>query len=151
MSPEDFGAHLRQLREGKGLSQAVAARAAGIHMHTWHRWENGGIPQITRAQAIANALQIPLAELLAPNPERIHVAELSISPQALAQVKRKGHPEARRLAEALTDTLAAKVEALAASPPAKAPSIRAKEHVAARAATIRKRIRARELTAEAHG
>ena len=123
-----FGPHLRQLRQQAGLSQRIAASHAGItRPQTWQRWENGGLPQIWRAPAIAHAIGYSLVDLLEPDPSRIWVADLTITPDALARVRKHGTPELARIAEQVAEHAKAKVAELAASPPHNAtdPSSRA--------------------------
>jgi transcriptional regulator with XRE-family HTH domain len=103
MGRAEFGEHIRKLRTDRGLTQAVAARAAGCHVSSWQRWEEGAIPQATRAPAIARALGIPtLALLEAPN-GRIPVADLSVSADTLERIKRHGAPEIERAVEAAAE------------------------------------------------
>jgi transcriptional regulator with XRE-family HTH domain len=113
LTRETFGPHLRQLRERAGLSQRIAARAAGVSETTWMRWEHGARPDLWRAARIARALAISLPELLAPDDARVHVAELTVTREALERIRRQGAPEAERLAATLTAPIAGKLRAIA--------------------------------------
>src|SRR4249919_3738585 len=91
---DTFYAHLRQLRANAGISQQVAARAAGVSVSSWSNYENGAqVPPIWRAASLARALAVSLDELLDPNPDRVHIANLTITPQALARIRKHGKPE----------------------------------------------------------
>jgi transcriptional regulator with XRE-family HTH domain len=119
LTRETFGPHLRQLRERAGLSQRIAARHAGVNKATWMRWEHGARPDLWRAARIAQALTIPLTDLLAPDPERVHVAELTVTPEAIKRIQQLGAPEAERLAATLVAPLADKLRAIAEQRPHK--------------------------------
>ena len=70
LSPEDLpkavGAALKQIREGKGLTQEVVAERAGLHA-TWVPQVEGGYrnPTIVSIGRIAAALEVSLAEVFA--------------------------------------------------------------------------------------
>lgn len=114
-----FGPHLRALRTQAGLPRTIAAKHAGVAAETWYRWETGGIPQIFRAPQIAHALGYSLADLLEPDPERVWVADLTITQDALARVRSLGAPELERLAAQIAEHARAKVAEIAqAQPPA---------------------------------
>lgn len=69
---------IRERREAKGLSQGQVAAAAGIHKGSFQRYETGERePTLSVARAIADALDIPLAELAGQIP-----ADLEPSPAA---------------------------------------------------------------------
>jgi transcriptional regulator with XRE-family HTH domain len=110
---QSFGPHLRELRLARGLTIKVSAKHAGVTRDTWRKWETGSIPQIWRAPAIARALDLSLSELLAPDPERVHVGELSISREALKRIRKLGAPELERVAASLAREATAKIETLA--------------------------------------
>jgi transcriptional regulator with XRE-family HTH domain len=56
-----FGQHLRQLREGAGLSRAELARRAGVPASTLRGWENDrGFPAMPAALRLAEALGVPV-------------------------------------------------------------------------------------------
>lgn len=57
----------RDLRAGRGLSQAQAAKLAEIPRATWTHLESGsGNPTLAVLVRVANALQVTLEELIAP-------------------------------------------------------------------------------------
>jgi len=73
-----LAANLRRLRGARGLTQAQAARLAGLPRPTWTTLESGsGNPTMQVLLAAAAALQLSLEELLAPPREagRIYRAE----------------------------------------------------------------------------
>jgi transcriptional regulator with XRE-family HTH domain len=117
LTRDTFGPHLRSLRERAGISQRIAARAAGVSEMTWMRWEHGARPDLWRAARIARALAISLPELLAPDDSRVHVATLSVRPEAIERIRRQGKPEAERLAATLTAPLADKLRVIAEQQP----------------------------------
>jgi XRE family transcriptional regulator, regulator of sulfur utilization len=58
--------NLRQLRDGRGMTQAQAARLAGVPRATWGHLESGsGNPTLAVLVRVADALQVSLDELLA--------------------------------------------------------------------------------------
>jgi DNA-binding XRE family transcriptional regulator len=143
LTRDTFGAHLRQLRQRQGLTQAVAARHAGVRRETWQQWEYGAIPQIWRAQPIAAALAISLPELLAPNPERVHVADLYTTPNALTRIRQLGAPELERCALELAQLARARIEVAAArATPERAPTPHAATPARASKSAARARIKA---------
>ncbi len=60
------GAKVAQLRRAKGWSQQQLAVAAGVHVMTVSAAERGAKePTFATAEALARALEVPLAQLLA--------------------------------------------------------------------------------------
>jgi DNA-binding XRE family transcriptional regulator len=113
LTRQTFGPHLRELRDARGLTITIAAKHAAVSRDTWRKWETGSIPQIWRAPKIARALNLSLAELLTPNPDAVHVSELTITREALKRIKREGTPELERAAAEITREATAKIETLA--------------------------------------
>ncbi len=61
-----LAANLRQLREGRGATQAELARLARVPRATWAHLESGaGNPTLSVVCRVAEALQVSLEELLA--------------------------------------------------------------------------------------
>jgi transcriptional regulator with XRE-family HTH domain len=55
--PSTFAARLRELREAAELTQVQLAKAAGVHIQTFMRWERGETePTFTQLCAIASAV-----------------------------------------------------------------------------------------------
>lgn len=89
-----LGKRIAQLRKRAGLSQAVAAKRAGIPVQTLRNWETGRRePLFTAACKLADALGISVAAFADP------LDEEDESTLALSQV-RKVVPGADRLAVA---------------------------------------------------
>ena len=68
------GQRLVELRKAAGLTQAELAVKAGLGMMQVSRIERGAVsdPQMSTVQALAEALGVPVAELLAdPEPEAV--------------------------------------------------------------------------------
>ena len=64
------GSTIKQLREGRGLTQAELAEKIGISSKTVSKWETGkGLPDISLLQPLAQTLGISVIELM--NGERI--------------------------------------------------------------------------------
>ncbi|MFU8855599.1 MAG: helix-turn-helix domain-containing protein [Deferrisomatales bacterium] len=65
------GDKVRLLREAKGLTQLYVAEVAKVSVDTVSRWENNRTPAVKRenAQALADALESPLDDLLLGEPE----------------------------------------------------------------------------------
>jgi len=62
---ERLGQNVRQLREGRGLTQLQLARVAGIPRATWGNLESGaGNPTLAVLQKVATALQVTMEELV---------------------------------------------------------------------------------------
>ena len=59
------GATIKQLREGRNLTQAALAEKIGVSDKTVSKWETGkGLPDITLLQPLAQALGISVIELM---------------------------------------------------------------------------------------
>ena len=59
------GSTIRQLREGRGLTQAELAEKIGVSSKTISKWETAkGLPDITLLQPLAQALGISVIELM---------------------------------------------------------------------------------------
>ena len=70
MDRNHIGATIRRYREAAGLSQEAAARAAGVSLNTWGRWERGEIVlNVDRLRQVAGLLGTEAAELLAEKGE----------------------------------------------------------------------------------
>jgi putative transcriptional regulator len=61
---------LKVARIASGLKQEELAQLVGVSRQTIGALEAGSSPRLRTAQAIANALGIPLAELFPASPER---------------------------------------------------------------------------------
>ncbi|MBU5611815.1 helix-turn-helix transcriptional regulator [Geomonas azotofigens] len=63
------GARIRSIRETKRLTQLYVASVVGVTTDTISRWENNRYPSIKRdnAQKLADALEVPLEEVLRPD------------------------------------------------------------------------------------
>lgn len=60
-----FGTKLKQLRTERNMRQELVAKAAGISTRTYMDYENGkNEPKLSTAKKIAEALEVPLSELL---------------------------------------------------------------------------------------
>lgn len=60
-----FSKNLKYIREKKGLSQTKLAEKIGVNQTTIARWEDDNrVPTIDNAVDVANALNIPLPDLL---------------------------------------------------------------------------------------
>lgn len=70
-----------------------------------------------RAPTIANAIGTNMVDLLDPDPERVFVADLTITQDALARVRKGGAPELDRVAAQVAEHAHAKVAELAARVP----------------------------------
>jgi transcriptional regulator with XRE-family HTH domain len=88
-----LAANLRQLREARGLTQAQAAKLAGLPRPTWTTLESGAAnPTIQVLLRAAAALQVSLEELLGPARDtgRLYRAEA-------LRVRRRGAASVRDL------------------------------------------------------
>ena len=66
MDTISFGARLRTLRKAKGLSQVQLSKAVGVSQNAISLIERGrGYPTIETADAIAQALGVPIEDLFA--------------------------------------------------------------------------------------
>lgn len=98
-----FGQRIRTIRLGQGLSADKAANAAGCHAQTYRNWEAGRTkPDLTRAGAIARALNVPVAALFT---DELVIAEVIVSADTVARIRKEGRTAAadaaRRLAAQL--------------------------------------------------
>ena len=60
-----FAARVRGLRRRRGITQAEAARLAGVAPSTWGAWEEGRrLPRLSALPAIAAALRVSTTALL---------------------------------------------------------------------------------------
>ncbi|ELB2267501.1 helix-turn-helix transcriptional regulator [Vibrio parahaemolyticus] len=60
-----FGTKLKRLRTERNMRQELVAKAAGISTRTYMDYENGkNEPKVSTAKKIAEALEVPLSELL---------------------------------------------------------------------------------------
>lgn len=92
-----------------------AAQAAGQPVERWRRWEVGIQPCPARdLAAIAGALGAPIASLLV---DELVLAEVRISEETLARVKREGRPAAAEVAVAIAGNLEALLVAEASREP----------------------------------
>jgi putative transcriptional regulator len=65
MSAKRFPMRLKQLREGKGLSQAALAEQVGVSREYIARLETGKHdPPLSRVEKLAKALRVPIEKLL---------------------------------------------------------------------------------------
>ena len=63
------GATVKQLREGRQMTQAQLAQTIGVSSKTVSKWETGkGLPDISLLQPLANALGISVIELINGEP-----------------------------------------------------------------------------------
>lgn len=63
------GAHIKRLREKKGLTQAQLADMLGVSSKAVSKWETAkGLPDISLIQALANALSVSVVELMTGEP-----------------------------------------------------------------------------------
>lgn len=89
----NLAANVRQLREGRGLSQAQLARAAGLPRPTWTNIESGSAnPTLAVLLKVASALHVPLEELLAA-PKGLG----AFYPASSLTVRRRGKVTIRKL------------------------------------------------------
>lgn len=78
---------IRRRREAQGISQAQLARTAGIHKQTFQRYESGERePPLTVARAIAEALDVSLAELAGQVPGGLESTPSSTSLSVVGEV-----------------------------------------------------------------
>ena len=66
-APDNLANNVRQLRIGRGLSQAQIAKIAGVPRPTWTNLESGAAnPTLSVLVKVANALNVRLEELVGP-------------------------------------------------------------------------------------
>jgi transcriptional regulator with XRE-family HTH domain len=84
--------NVRQLREGRGLTQQQMAKIAGIPRATWSNLESGSAnPTLGVLTKVANALQTRLEELLSPPrtaARHVRAAELFARKRGSVEVRR---------------------------------------------------------------
>src|SRR5688572_20852076 len=63
----NLGNNIRQLREARGMTQEQMAKVSGVPRPTWANLESGAAnPTLAVLVKVANALQVPLEELIGP-------------------------------------------------------------------------------------
>jgi transcriptional regulator with XRE-family HTH domain len=63
----NLAANIRQLREARGMTQEQMSRLSNIPRPTWANLESGGSnPTLSVLVKVANALQVPVEELIGP-------------------------------------------------------------------------------------
>lgn len=98
--PPTWAEVIRRRREALGLSQAQLSRTAGIHKQTFQRYESGERePPLSVARAIAEALDVSLAELAGQVPSGLDSSPASTSLSVVGEVV-----QARRHELGLTQT-----------------------------------------------
>jgi len=92
-SSRHLAENIRQLREGRGLTQQQISRIAGIPRATWSNLESGSAnPTLSVLTRVADALQTRLEELLgAPRTASRHVKAAELF------ARKRGQVEVRRL------------------------------------------------------
>jgi transcriptional regulator with XRE-family HTH domain len=114
LNAETFPNHLRTLRLANGIRQIDAAKAAGVNVSTWCCWERGSkTPRLLRGQAIAEALNVPIAALFRDD----LVLEVVLSPATVEEVRRDGREGARSAAQRLAAQLEPSIFELATRKP----------------------------------
>lgn len=97
MTREELAARIRELRLRAGISQAAAARHAGVSRSTWQKYERAEYqPSAIRLHHVARALDCPIAALYHDDA----IADVRVSAATLARLRQDG-------AAALPDVLAA--------------------------------------------
>lgn len=85
---ENLAANIRQLRDGRGLSQQQLAEMSGVPRATWANLESGEAnPTLSVLLRVATTLQVTLEELVGP-------------PRATARLYRAGSLPSRRRGQA---------------------------------------------------
>lgn len=120
-----FGQRIRTVRIAQGLTQAATARQAGVHTQTVSRWESGRVtPKLWRAGDIARALGVPVAALFT---DELVVAEVVVSAETVAAIRKGGRDVARAAAQRLAEQLEPAIwEAATRKPVDTRPGARAK-------------------------
>lgn len=99
-----FTNRIRQTRLTQGLTIKTVAASAGVVPQTVGNWESGRTtPKLWRAGDIAQALGVPVAALFT---DELVVAEVVVSAETVAAIRREG----RSAAKAAADRLAAQLE-----------------------------------------
>ncbi len=116
MTREEMAARIRELRLSAGISQADAARHAGVNRATWQRYENAERqPRSERLDTIARALDIPLGAIY----DQTVVADIRLSDDTRSQIARNPQAAltlAADLAARIAPALLAACTATAAKP-----------------------------------
>jgi len=95
----NLGNNVRQLREARGMTQEQMARISGVPRPTWANLESGAAnPTLSVLIKVANALQVPLEELIGPQRAAVKFYKSESLP-----VRERGKVRARRL---LPETIA---------------------------------------------
>lgn len=69
---ENFSENLKKIRKEKGLSQKEVARRLGVSQPSYAQYERGvRSPKVETIERIADALEVPLTELLGDKNNRI--------------------------------------------------------------------------------
>lgn len=120
-----FGKRIRKLRLAQGLSVAKTAPVIGVSGQTLNRWEAGRTkPDLTRAGAIARALNVPVAALFT---DELVIAEVVVSADTVARIRKEGRTAAAEAASRLAAQLEPAIYAAATRKPADTrPGARAK-------------------------
>jgi DNA-binding XRE family transcriptional regulator len=110
-----FGQRIRALRIQQGLTIKSAASQIPAHEQTFISWEAGRTkPLLHKAGAIASALGVPVGALF-----NEHVAaEVVVSPETVARIRREGREACVEVAKRLADQLEPVIWAHATTPPA---------------------------------
>lgn len=107
----DIGQKLRNARKVKGLTQVEVANELGVTQGAVRQWEAGATtPSAGKLAKVADLLDIPVAELLAPS----HGAQVTAGRDATVAVGHGATATNGGDAAALIEQLIAKVDALAA-------------------------------------
>jgi transcriptional regulator with XRE-family HTH domain len=95
----NLGNNIRQLREARGMTQEQMAKVSGVPRPTWANLESGAAnPTLSVLVKVANALQVPLEELIGPQR-----AVVKLYKSASLPVRERGKVRVRRL---LPETIA---------------------------------------------
>ena len=95
----NLGSNIRQLREARGMTQEQMARISGVPRPTWANLESGvANPTLSVLVKVANALQVPLEELIGPQRAVVKLYKADSLP-----VRERGGVRVRRL---LPETIA---------------------------------------------
>jgi transcriptional regulator with XRE-family HTH domain len=98
-----FRERLRALRIAQGITLVAASRQAGVASRSWSRWEAGSTtPKLWRCGAIARALNVPVAALFT---DELVVAEIVVSAETVARIRKEGRSAAAETAQRLAQQL----------------------------------------------
>ena len=112
---DGFPARLRRIRLQQGLTVKAAAKIAGISETSYWCWESGRVtPKLWRAGAIARALGVPVAALFT---DELVVAEVVVSAETVAAIRRDGRIASEAAARRIADQLEPLLWASATAPP----------------------------------